>query len=51
MVVIRVQPMAGELSKFVVTSNDPSDEGEDDIIQTDRIPGRIVQTSEWWNLC
>jgi len=45
MVVIRVQPMAGELSKFVVSSSDSSDEGEDDIIQTDRVPGRIVQTS------
>lgn len=45
MVVIRVQPMAGELSKFVVTSSDSSDEGEEDIIQTDRVPGRIVQTS------
>jgi hypothetical protein len=47
MVVIRIQPMAGELSKFVVISSDSSDEGEEDIIQTDRIPGRIVQTSEW----
>ena len=46
MVVIRVQPMAGELSKFVVTSSDSSDEGEQDIIQTDRVPGRIVQTSK-----
>ena len=46
MVVIRVQPMAGELSKFVVASSDSSDEGEEDIIQTERIPGRIVQTSE-----
>lgn len=46
MVVIRVQPMAGELSRFVVSSSDSSDEGEEDIIQTDRVPGRIVQTSE-----
>lgn len=38
--------MAGELSKFVVSSSDSSDEGEEDIIQTDRVPGRIVQTSE-----
>jgi hypothetical protein len=45
MVVIRVQPMAGELSKFAVSSSDASDEGEEDIIQTDRVPGRIVQTS------
>lgn len=46
MVVIRVQPIAGELSKFVVTSSDSSDDGEEDIIQTERVPGRIVQTSE-----
>jgi len=45
MVVIRVQPMAGELSKFFVSSSDPSDDVEDEIIQTDRVPGRIVQTS------
>lgn len=46
LVIIRIQPMAGELSKFVVSSNDHSDEGEEDIIQTERVPGRIVQTSE-----
>lgn len=46
MVIIRIQPLAGELSKFVVSSNDSSDEGEEDIIQTERVPGRIVQTSE-----
>ena len=46
MVVIRVQPMAGELSKFTVNSSDSMDEGEEDIIQTDRVPGRIVQTGE-----
>ena len=46
MVIIRVQPMAGELSKFVVSSSDSSDEGEEDITQTDRVPDRIVHTSE-----
>lgn len=46
MVIIRIQPMAGDLSKFVVISSDTSDEGEEDIIQTERVPGRIVQTSE-----
>ena len=44
-VVIRVQPMAGELCRFAVTSSDTTDEGEQDIIQTERVPGRIVQTS------
>lgn len=44
-VIIRVQPMAGELSRYTVTSNDPNDEGEEDIVQTGRVPDRIVQTS------
>lgn len=44
-VVIKIQPMAGELSRYVVTSSDETDEGEQDIIQTERIPGRIIQTS------
>jgi hypothetical protein len=47
LVVIRVQPMAGELSKFTVCSSDSSDEGEEDIVQTARVPGRIVQTSKY----
>lgn len=44
-VVVRVQPMAGEISRYTVTSSDPADEPEEDIVQTSRIPGRIVQTS------
>jgi hypothetical protein len=44
-VVVRVQPMAGELSRYTVTSSDPNDEGEEDIVQTGRVPSRIVQTS------
>ena len=39
--------MAGELSRYTVTSNDPGDEGEEDIVQTARVPGRIIQTSKW----
>ena len=45
-VVVRVQPMAGELSRYTVSSNDPNDEPEEDIVQTGRIPDRIVQTSQ-----
>ena len=45
-VVVRIQPMAGDLARYKVTSNDPSDEGEEDIIQTERVPDRIVQTSK-----
>jgi hypothetical protein len=37
MVVIQVQPMAGEPSKPTVNSSDTVDEGEEDHIQTDRV--------------
>lgn len=48
-VVVRVQPMAGELSRYSVTSNNPDEDddndGEEDIVQSSRVPDRIVQTS------
>jgi protein ECT2 len=44
-VVVRIQPMEGDLSRYSVTSNDPHDEGEQDIVQTSRVPAKIVQTS------
>ena len=44
-VVIRVQPLAGELSRYSVTSSDPSDDGEEEIVQTARVPSHIIQTS------
>lgn len=37
--------MAGELCRYTVTSSDPNDEGEEDIVHTAAIPARIVQTS------
>ena len=43
---IRVQPMAGALSRYKVTSSDPNDESEEDIVQTGRIADRVVHTSE-----
>ncbi|OAX44507.1 hypothetical protein K503DRAFT_861342 [Rhizopogon vinicolor AM-OR11-026] len=49
-VVVRVQPMAGEISRYTVTSSDPMDEPEEDIVQTSRIPGRIVQTIHQFSL-
>ncbi|KAG2349061.1 hypothetical protein BDR05DRAFT_956431 [Suillus weaverae] len=49
-VVVRIQPMAGEISRYTVTSSDPSDESEEDIVQTSRIPGRIVQTIHQYGL-
>lgn len=45
-VIIRVQPMAGEVSRYTVTSSDPNEEPEEDIVQSARVPSRIVQTSE-----
>lgn len=45
-VIVRVQPMAGLLARYTVTSSDPNDEGEEDIVQTSRVPSRIVQTSK-----
>jgi len=44
-VVIRVQLMDGGLCRYSVRSSDPSDEGEEDIVQTARVPLRVVQTS------
>ncbi|KAL0949366.1 hypothetical protein HGRIS_009435 [Hohenbuehelia grisea] len=49
-VVIRIQPMAGELSRYTVTSNDPRDESEEDIVQTARVPSRIIQTIHQYGL-
>ncbi|KAH7887610.1 hypothetical protein F5I97DRAFT_1861578 [Phlebopus sp. FC_14] len=49
-VVVRVQPMAGEISRYAVTSSDPNDEPEEDIVQTSRIPGRIVHTIQQYGL-
>jgi len=48
-VVVKIQPMAGEISRYSVTSSDPTDESEEDIVQTSRIPSRIVQTSPYLN--
>jgi protein ECT2 len=44
-VVVRVQPIAGELSRYTVTSSDANDEREEDIVQSARLSERIVQTS------
>lgn len=44
--VIRVQLMDGGLCRYSVTSSEPSDEGEEDIVQTTRVPARVVHTSK-----
>ncbi|KIL70247.1 hypothetical protein M378DRAFT_156324 [Amanita muscaria Koide BX008] len=47
---IRIQPMAGGLCRYSVSSTDPTDEGEEDIVQTERVPSRIVQTIHQFGL-
>ncbi|QRV87492.1 Formin-like protein 14 [Ceratobasidium sp. AG-Ba] len=49
-VVIRVQPIAGELCRFVVSSCNEDDEKEEDIVHTPSVPGRIVQTIHQYGL-
>ncbi|KAF8165546.1 hypothetical protein B0H34DRAFT_689520 [Crassisporium funariophilum] len=48
--IIRVQPMAGGLCRYGVSSNEPGDEGEEDIVQTERVPSRVVQTIHQFGL-
>ena len=43
--VIRLQPLAGGVCRYKVMSADPSDSGEEDIVQTTRVPNRILLTS------
>lgn len=44
---IRVQPIAGALARYKVTSSDPNDENEEDIVQIGRVSDRVVHTSEF----
>lgn len=48
--VIRVQPMAGGLCRYAVSSSEPGDEAEEDIVQTGRVPSRVIQTSGFFPL-
>jgi hypothetical protein len=47
---IRVQPIPGALARFKVTSSDPNDENEEDIVQIGRVSDRVVHTSEYYRL-
>ncbi|KAF9481824.1 hypothetical protein BDN70DRAFT_875770 [Pholiota conissans] len=49
-VVIRVQLMDGGLCRYSVRSSDPSDDGEEDIVQTPRVPARVIQTIHQFGL-
>lgn len=47
---IRVQPIPGALARFKVTSSDPNDENEEDIVQIGRVSDRVIHTSEHYRL-
>ncbi|KAL4076122.1 hypothetical protein J3A83DRAFT_4357230 [Scleroderma citrinum] len=49
-VIVRVHPMAGEISRYSVTSTDPNGDPEEEIVQTARIAGRVVQTIQQYGL-
>lgn len=49
-VVIRVQPLAGDVCRFLVSSTDPQDAGENEIEHTVRVPSRIVRTSTIYSI-
>ncbi|KIK67960.1 hypothetical protein GYMLUDRAFT_36761 [Collybiopsis luxurians FD-317 M1] len=48
--VIRIQPLAGGVCRFKVTSSDPSDPEDEDVVQTARVPSRIVLTIHQFGL-
>ncbi|KAJ3859197.1 hypothetical protein EV359DRAFT_51220 [Lentinula novae-zelandiae] len=48
--VIRLQPLAGGMCRYKVTSSDPSDPEEVDVVQTRRVPQRIVLTIHQFGL-
>ncbi|THH05620.1 hypothetical protein EW145_g4663 [Phellinidium pouzarii] len=49
-VVVRLQPLPGELCRYTVRSSDPDDEKEEDVVQTSSVPTRIVHTIHQYGL-
>ncbi|KAF8338748.1 uncharacterized protein EI90DRAFT_3038954 [Cantharellus anzutake] len=49
-VIIRVQPMKGELCRYGVSSSDEPDEVEEEIVHTATVPNRIVHTIHQYGL-
>ncbi|PPQ64623.1 hypothetical protein CVT24_008360 [Panaeolus cyanescens] len=49
-VVIRVQPMEGFLCRYSVLSSEPNNDIDEDIVQTDKIPSRVIQTIQQFGL-
>lgn len=47
-VCIRLQPISGGLCRYSVTSADAdNDNAEEDIVQLERVPSRIIHTGKW----
>ncbi|KAF8505702.1 hypothetical protein F5888DRAFT_1604130 [Russula emetica] len=47
---IRVQPIPGALARYKVTSSDPNDENEEDIVQIGRVSDRVIHTIHQYGL-
>ncbi|PCH40917.1 hypothetical protein WOLCODRAFT_137069 [Wolfiporia cocos MD-104 SS10] len=51
LVIVKVQPLDGELCRYKVMSNDPTvEDEEEDIVQSIRVPERIVHTIHQYGL-
>ncbi|KZT05600.1 RhoGEF-domain-containing protein [Laetiporus sulphureus 93-53] len=50
LVAVRVQPLEGELCRYKVTTSDPGIEEDEDIVQTNRLPERVVHTIHQYGL-
>lgn len=46
-VIVRLQPIPGEVSRWSVRSNDPDDQGDEDIVENAKIHERIIATSTY----
>ncbi|EJD01616.1 uncharacterized protein FOMMEDRAFT_126677 [Fomitiporia mediterranea MF3/22] len=49
-VVIRVRPIPGDLCRYSVLSCDPDEEPDEDVVQSARIPSRVIQTIHQYGL-
>ena len=45
-IVIRVQPLAGDVCSYSVASTDPSDPGDRNVVRTGALPSVVVRTSK-----
>ncbi|KZT60783.1 hypothetical protein CALCODRAFT_84865 [Calocera cornea HHB12733] len=49
-VIVRVQPMEGNLSRWRINTRDPGEPEEEDIIETAEIPDRVIHTIQQYGL-